>query len=153
MAKEATGILKTLRDRFESMKGEDKCKYVVAVLVSSLGAGTVIDGRDSEGFLRNCLDWQILRVLGESSLPLIRENFSFHNSWQYGGPYCKELAEFLSPAGNFGETAGLESGVLEPYKITSRTLQVAEEAREYIPKEDYEFLKELGKQLRVKRAA
>lgn len=128
-------------DRFSGLKDMQKCAYVVATMLSTFEPGTWFYYRDSEGLFTNGLERQVIRILEEPGRPIIRKNLS------------QDISAFFSSFyGDFGAAAGLEnSGQNFDFRTTAKTREVAEEAKQYLSKEDYEHLQELGRKLKVKK--
>jgi len=118
--------------------------WIIAVLLSGFPPETEFKTRGKSGWLDNYLDQQIREVLDGCGIKSVEKVFHFYTN-KYGSRWCDELDMMLSVFMMYGATAGLENWGLDfDYRTTEKTIKVAKEAKKYMPKKDFEALRELG---------
>ena len=136
--------------KFEELDEYDKVRYVIAVMLSAFKLGTRIYERRSDGCLSDSLDRQVSDILfkhaDEQGKLIIRGNFLFESYSKYSNQVYDVFHD------NFGQRIGLNClGMDFDFEVTQKTHEIADEARQYLPKEEIVFLRGLGRKIKKGR--
>jgi len=143
---------KRRRDRLDRMLDEmrataNKRAWVIAALLSGFPPDTFFYSRSGASrtgnWLDNYLDKQIHEALRGCRIRRAEEVFRYRPC-KYGEVECPELLWELSCFAGYGARAGLSNwGADFDYRTSERTLEVAEEGKQWLGK-DFDELRALG---------